>query len=456
MTDLVRSSGNLPAMTAEEERASVDNPRREIITGLIIIALFFGGFFTWAAFAPLDAAAVASGVVQVSGNSKAVQHQHGGTVDQILVSNGDRVSRGDLLLKLDTRELVGTKEQLQSRLITLRARKARLLAEQDARDVVEPGPWLSSLTGAAAEDAKAALASEQDQLDTRAESLTGQIKVLGQRKAQLQQRIQGFQAQLRANEAQRGLLEEQLDAVQQLYEKGLSPLTKVRQYQSQIVSLQGDKGRINASVAEARESMGEVDSQISSLQDEINTDVTMRLSDTQREIAEVQPQYDTIALRIERAEVRAPVSGVVVGNTVFTEGGVIAPGQVLMEIVPQEEPLVIRAQIDPAKADDVEIGMEAEVRLQIGRSRENPILYGTIERLSADRIVDERSGVSYFETEIVVPPSEIHRMEQFLERDIVLRPGYPAQVVIPLRPRTMLGYLSEPITGALWQAGREN
>jgi len=456
MTALVAGSNNLPAITDEEENASVDNPRRDILLGFIVIALFFGGFLGWAAFAPLDAAAVAPGVVQVSGNRKAVQHLHGGTVDEILVSNGDRVTRGDLMVRMDTDEMLGNRRQLLSRLITLRAREARLLAEQAGLDTVEAGPWLSSLTGDAADEAAGALSSEQDQLNTRADSLIGQIDVLQQRKVQLQQRSQGLQSQLRANTEQRSLLQDQLADVQQLYEKGLSPLTRVRQLQGQLVSLEGDNGRLNSSIAEARETMGEVDLQISSLQDELNTDVTARLSQTQREIAEVQPQYDTIALRVERAEVRAPVSGLVVGMSVFTEGGVVSPGQVLMEVVPEEEPLVIRARVDPSQADDVQIGMEAEVRLEIARSRENPILFGEVTGLSADRIVDERTGMPYFDAEVVVPPEEMQRLEEFIGREITLRPGYPAQVIIPLRARTMMGYLAEPITGALWQAGREN
>jgi len=451
---VVDNAQTKPDLSGPTAGKSVDSPRRDIMIGVIVVSLFFGGFFGWAAIVPLDAAAVASGVVQVTGNRKAVQHQQGGTVERILVSSGDRVQQGDLLLELDTEELEGTRRQLQSRLITLRAREARLLAEQAGLDEIQPGEWLSGLSGEAAEDAAEALQSEQNQLDTRAESLVGQIDVLTQRKVQLEQRIAGFQAQLRSNAQQTDLIEDQLADTQELYDKGLSPLTRVRQLQTQLASLEGERGRLISSVAEARENMGEVDMQISSLQDELNTDVATRLSAAQREIAEVQPQYDTVALRIERSEVRAPVDGIVVNMTVFTEGGVISPGQVLMEIVPVDQPLVVKARVDPANADDVEIGMEAQVRLEIARSRENPILYGEVTQLSADRLIDERTGVPYFDAEVVVSADELERIEEFVG-PITLRPGMPAQVVIPLHARTALGYIFEPITGMLWRAGRE-
>lgn len=457
MSSLVNSSGNLPAEREHGEMSAADNPRREILIGLFVILAFFGGFFGWASFAPLDAAAVAPGVVVVSGNRQAVQHISGGTVEHLLARDGDTVSRGDLLVELETDELETQMRLMRSRLITLRAREARLLAEQAGQDRVEPGPWLSSLDGAAAQEAQEALAAEQAQLNSRASSLRSQIDVLQQRKVQAEQRISGYQAQMQSNQERMRLVRDQLEGTQALYEKELAPLTRVRELQSSIAGLEGENGRLTASIAESREQMSELDLQIANLKQELDTDVSSRLVQTQREIAEVEPQYDAVALRLDQAEIRAPVSGRVVASTVFTEGGVISPGQMLMEIVPNKRPLVIRAQIEPAYADDVRAGMEAEVRFEVARSaRNNPILYGEVTQMSADRLVDQQTGVPYFLAEIVVPQEEIERLEGFLNTDVTLRAGYPAEVVIPLRERTMLQYIFDPITSALWRSFRES
>lgn len=458
MTDLVNRGGSVPARTGEYDQASAaDSPRREIMIGLAVILAFFGGFLGWAAFAPLDAAAVAQGVVVVSGNRQAVQHLEGGTVDTLVAHDGDTVAQGDLLVELETDQIEAQLRQLRSRLITLRAREARLLAEQQGASEIEPGPWLASLEDQAAAEAREALASEQRQLTTRGSSLRSEIDVLQQRKVQAQQRIAGYQAQMASNRERINLTQDQLEGTQALYAKELAPLTRVRDLQSNIAAMEGENGRLTASVAESREQISELDLQITNLRQELNTDVASLLVETQREIAEVEPQYDAAKLRLERSEIRAPVSGTVVNSTVFTEGGVISQGQMLMEIVPNERPLVIRAQVEPAYADDVRTGLQAEIRFEIARSsRENPILYGEVTQMSADRLVDEQTGIPYFLAEIVVPPEELQRLEQFLNTEVALRPGYPAEVVIPLRERTMLQYIFEPITSALWRSFREN
>lgn len=458
MTDLVNRSGSVPARSGEYGQASAaDSPRREIILGLAVILAFFGGFLGWAAFAPLDAAAVAKGVVVVSGNRQAVQHLEGGTIDTLAARDGDTVAQGDLLAKLETDQLEAQLRQLRSRLITLRAREARLLAEQQGVSEIEPGAWLAALEGEAAAEARRALASEQSQLATRRSSLSSEIDVLEQRKVQAQQRIAGYQAQMASNRERISLTQDQLEGTQALYAKELAPLTRVRDLQSNIAAMEGENGRLTALVAESREQISELDLQITNLRQELNTDVASLLVETQREIAEVEPQYDATKLRLERSEIRAPVAGTVVNSTVFTEGGVISQGQVLMEIVPNERPLIIRAQIEPSYADDVRAGLQAEIRFEIARSsRENPILYGEVTQMSADRLVDEQTGIPYFLAEIVVPPEELQRLEQFLNTEVALRPGYPAEVVIPLRERTMLQYIFEPITSALWRSFREN
>jgi len=447
----------IPApQTASAEFDPMDNPRRHIIVGMIVLLVFFGGFGGWAAMAPLDAAVPAQGTVVVSGNRKAVQHEHGGTIESLLIEDGDFVTKGDLLLALETEELESSRSRLLARLITLRAREARLIAQRDGLDTLTPGPWLNNLTGEAAREAADALASERAQLTTRVDNLAGRIELLQQRKNSQTQRINGLGSQIEATERRLTLTREQLESTRDLYERGLSPLTQVRNLESTIAGYEGELGRLRAGIGEAREQISELDFQIATLRDDLDVDVATLLTETQREIAEVEPQYEAIALRIDQSDIRATDTGRVVNLQVFTEGGVISPGQILMEIVPSGEPLVIRARISPSEADDVIPGLEAQVRLRVGRGRENPIMNGVVRQISADRLIDEASGVPYFAATVEVPPEELERFQQFVGQDVQLSPGYPADVVIPLRSRSMLDYILEPITGALWRSFREN
>jgi HlyD family secretion protein len=182
--------------------------------------------------------------------------------------------------------------------------------------------------------------------------------------------------------------------------------------------------------------------------------IATELRDTQSRLSEVLPKLVATREQLQRAQVRAPASGQVVGLTVFTVGGVVAPGQTLMEIVPDNKNLVIQAQIGPADADDVYPGQKAQIRFLSVNDRTLPLLSGKVRTISADSFKDEKSGQSYFRAEVEVPQSELNQVRGAIGRGSV-RPGLPVDVVLNVRPRTALQYLLEPLTRSFWRSLRE-
>ena len=458
MTDVVSpgspppppSEGPEPPAAPAGQPVALDNPRRELVIGGTIIVLFFVIFLGWAALAPLDAGAFAQGQVAISGNRQAVQHREGGVVSALLVAEGDTVRSGQVLLQLSSGELKATERGVASQVYALLAQRARLTAE---RDRLRSIPTPAEFANLSAEDTVLALESlriQQQQFGARRTGRTTETGVLGQRVAQLNEQIAGYEGQIVANIEQQRLIQEELAGMRSLAEKGYAPLTRVRALERTAAQLDGELGSLRAQIAQSREAVGETRLQVSGVSTKMNEDVAdqLRLIDVQ--LNELRPRMVELRAQIARNEVRAPASGEVVGLTIFTQGGVIQPGQTLMEIVPRDASQVIVAQIAPNDVDNLRIGQSTEVRFPGLRERNPPIIHGEVTRISADSFTVEETGASYFRAEIVVPASELAKMGRGAE---TLRPGAPVEVVVLLRKRTALGYLLEPLTNNLWRSG---
>ena len=458
MTDVVSpgspppppSEGPAPPAAPAGPPVALDNPRRELVIGGTIIVLFFVIFLGWAALAPLDAGAFAQGQVAISGNRQAVQHREGGVVSALLVAEGDTVRSGQVLLQLSSGELMATERGVASQVYALLAQRARLIAE---RDRLRSIPTPAEFANLSAEDTVLALESlriQQQQFGARRTGRTTETGVLGQRVAQLNEQIAGYEGQIVANMEQQRLIQEELAGMRSLAEKGYAPLTRVRALERTAAQLDGELGSLRAQIAQSREAVGETRLQVSGVSTKMNEDVAdqLRLIDVQ--LNELRPRMVELRAQIARNEVRAPASGEVVGLTIFTQGGVIQPGQTLMEIVPRDASQVIVAQIAPNDVDNLRIGQSTEVRFPGLRERNPPIIHGEVTRISADSFTVEETGASYFRAEIVVPASELAKMGRGAE---TLRPGAPVEVVVLLRKRTALGYLLEPLTNNLWRSG---
>ncbi|HEV2598450.1 HlyD family type I secretion periplasmic adaptor subunit [Sphingopyxis sp.] len=434
---------------------AMDSPKGEVRIGAWIAGLFFAGFLGWAALTPLDAGALAQGSVAVSGNRQAVQHRDGGIVTALMVQEGREVRQGDVLLKISASDAVATERGLTGEIVALLAQRARLIAERDgARQLVEPAEFRTYLAGDEVL-AREAMRGQRLLFDARRRSIETERGVLGQRIAQHNRQIAGYGHQIQSNRTQQRLIGEELSGLKTLSERGFVSLNRIRSVERNAAQLDGDFGALGSDVARLEEAIGESRLQMVSMDRQMLEEVATQLREVQVRLDELQPKLFATRERLTQSVVRAPASGRVVGLKVFTVGGVVAPGEMLMEVVPQDKALVVKAKASPNDADDLSPGMATQVRFSGIQERSLPILSGKITKISADSFEDERTGMQYFEIEVVVSPAELSKIT-VLRGPNALRAGMPAEVMIPLRKRSALTYLIEPLTQTLWKAGREH
>lgn len=402
-----------------------DSGRKEIRSGIIALVVFFLGFGGWAAFAPLDAAVVAPGVIVVSGNRQTVQHRDGGIVSALHVEEGDRVTQGEVLIELGSPELVAQEQALLSQVVDLQMQRARLAAEQSGSGTLQrPAEWASL---SPEDQAIADAAFERHRREARGGSWSA-----------YDARISGYRGEIASLNRQEALLNEELSGMRTLAEEQLVPMTRVRALERNLAELQGRRSELTSLIASTQQE---------------------RFGDSRQveaRLAELTPQLAGARERLELTRLRAPVAGLVVGLQVHTVGGVVRAGERLMDIVPEGQDLIVEARVAPESADNLKVGQRTEVRVSAFGGRNLPIVYGEVRQVSADRFVDERSGQGYFVAQVAVPPEELHRLTEAAGDEHTLRAGLSAQVVIPTRKRTALQYLLEPLNQTLWRSLRED
>jgi HlyD family type I secretion membrane fusion protein len=428
------------------------SPRFELWVGGAVIAAFFVLFLGWAAFAPLDAGAYAPGQVAVSGNRQAVQHQDGGVVSALRVAEGDEVREGQVLIELSAGNLRAVERGVAGEVYALMAQRARMIAERDRLRAVPTPEEFAELDEADRALADEALRLQRRQFAARGAGRSTETGVLGQRISQLQDRMEGYERQLASSREQQRLILEELEGMRSLAAQGYAPLNRVRALERTAASLEGEEGALMAQIAATREQMGETRLQMLGVNTQLDEDVSEQLRQVEVRLNELQPRLGELRSQIARAQVRSPATGQVVGLSVFTPGGVVQAGQVLMEIVPDDASQVLIARIEPADIDNLRVGMETEVRFPGLREQVPPIIRGEVTRLSADSFVDEQTGDSHFRAEIVVSPEAMAPLGDAAED---IRPGMPVEVVVLLRKRTALSYLVEPLTRNLWRSGSQ-
>jgi HlyD family secretion protein len=442
----------VPPIASADPVPVVDNPRRELALGGAIIVLFFGIFLGWAALAPLDAGAFAQGQISVSGNRQAVQHREGGVVSALHVAEGDTVRRGQVLLELSSGEFRATERSVASQVYALIAQRARLTAERDRLGAIATPPEFAGLAPDDLALARESLRIQQQQFGARRRGRSTETGVLGQRVAQLNEQIAGYERQIDANIEQQRLIQEELTGMRSLADQGYAPLTRVRALERTAAQLDGELGSLRAQVARSREGIGETRLQVAGVSTRMNEEVADQLRQIDVQLNELRPRLAELRAQISRTEVRAPASGEIVGLTIFTPGGVIQPGQTLMEVVPRDASQVIIAQVNPNDIDNLRVGLLTEVQFPGLRERSPPTIHGRVTRISADSFTVEQTGATYYRAEIVVPASALSALGPAADS---LRPGAPVQVIILLKKRTALAYLVEPLTNNLWRSGSE-
>ncbi len=428
--------------------AKRSSARRYIVLGLVVVVILFGGIGTWAATAPLSSAAIAPGVVAVDTNWRTIQHLEGGIVAEIFVRDGDHVEKGDLLLRLEATRAEASITIIEGQLDLALATEARLIAERDGADQIS---FPAALTERHGQPEVAMIMSGQELLFiARRDSLAGQISILNQRIGQLRNQIEGLQVQQSASYGQIALIEQELEGLRQLYEEGYVTRSRILALERESERLRGERGEDLAAIAEAEAAIGEASLQILQLEKDLREKVVAELRDVQSEIFDLEQRQIGAADILNRIDVRAPASGTVLGLNAHTVGGVISPGDDIMNIVPEDDPLIIVARVQPNDIENVITGQTAEVRFSGLSQRDTPTLNGHVLTISADRLTDQQRSEDYYEARVVIPQDEIERLN-----DVELVPGMPAEVMILTGERTALNYILEPIQAGLNRSFRE-
>ncbi|WP_396621483.1 HlyD family type I secretion periplasmic adaptor subunit [Marinobacter sp. W-8] len=409
--------------------------RKVLLAGSLIVALVFLVFGVWSAFAPLDSAALAQGIVKVEGNRKQVQHYEGGIVENILVQEGQAVTQGDLLMRLDDTQARAERQILTGQLLAAKAEEARFLAELTGADLPDfPEVLATDERGVEAREASL------EHFLARREARLGEVEVLEQQIEQLKLQAGGLQEMIDAKNRMVTSYNEEIAQYDALFSKGLSNNLRIRELQRQRDEYQGEIAEHKSEIASTNVRVTEAGLKIIQIERNARTEAANELSRIKSEIYDFEERLYVVEDRIRKADIRAPVDGMVMGLAVHTIGGVIRPGDVLMEVVPQGAELVVEARIAPSDIDSVAVGMLADLRFPGFNTANIPIVQGKLVELSADSFVNEEDGTSYYIGKLV---ADADSLEQQLG-DFQLVPGMPVEVVIKTGSRTLFQYLLKP------------
>lgn len=432
----------------ESDQVLKSSIKSHMLVSVLIVGLLVGGIGIWAAVTEIAGAVVASGSVVVETNIKQVQHQEGGIVKSIHVTNGDEVIAGDLLLELDDTVTRANLAIITGQLDSLYAQKARLEAEQDGSEAIEFDRSLFSETDI---DSLSVITDSQERLlDARRNSLNGQKQQFGEQIVQFERQIEGLEAQRIAKESEIKFVESELVNLDELLAQQLVSASRVSVLNREKVKIQGDIGGLIAQIAQTKEAISERSIQVLQLDEDFLASVLSELQTVRSEIAKLEEQKIAAEDQLKRIEIRAPLEGVVHNLNVHTIGGIITPGEVAMLIVPQGEQLVVEAQVQPINIDQVSALQTAIIRLPSFDQRTTPELKAQVKTISADLLTDQVTGLRYYSVRLVISEDELEKLGEKL-----LVPGMPVEAFITTQERTVLSYLVKPIADQIAHAMKE-
>lgn len=445
----VANIDTVPYQTAKILPRLNDGYRSLIVVGWLIIGGLVAGFTAWALLAPLNSAAVAPGTVVVNSNRQTIQHLEGGIIKSLSVRDGDRVEKGQALLTMDGTQGQALLNLLEGRFDAARAEQARYFAERAALDtLLFPEDLLQK--AAVNEETALILDGQRNLFEARHKMLAGQTSIYENRIAQSELQIGGLRLQQSAKERQNALFKRELAGLRSLNEKGFAPTNKILAFQREVAQLDAELGTIQSNIAAVQQEIGEGRLQILQIKKTFIENVESSLRDNQTLVFDLSQQMLAAKDQVSRLVVRAPVAGTVVDMAVHTVGGVLPPGQRVMDIVPKDDQLVVEAQMKPTDIDGVVPGQQAEIRLTTLNSYTMAPLHGTVVYVSADRLTDSRTAGAYYTVRIETNPEEVSQL-----KDIQLVPGMPAEVMIDKGSRTFFEYLMGPIGRVLNNAMRQ-
>ncbi|WP_237062832.1 HlyD family type I secretion periplasmic adaptor subunit [Loktanella sp. M215] len=417
-----------------------------MLTGLVLATALIGGVGGWIATAELGGAVISQGVVVVEANVQSIQHRDGGIVSAIAVREGDVVTKGQLLIRLDDAQTTSELAIVQGQTTELEVRSARLTAERDGRDRLALDPdWI-----AAHPEAAEMIAGETKLFDGQRQTRDSQRQQLELGISQITEEIAGLQGQRTAKAADATLVEAEYDRTRSMTERKLIEVSRLYGVERERVRLAGEMGEIEAAIARAAARTSEIRLQILAIDDTARTEAQRELSTVVTRLAELTEREIAIRDRLSRTEIRAPIDGVVNELNIHTLGGVVTPAEVLVTLVPRDSPLRVDIKLPPTAIEQVSLNQVARLRFPAFNQRVTPELRGAIVHISPATTTDRTTGQSYYQATVDIAPGEIAKLH-----DSHLIPGMPVEVFVTTQDRTVASYLIKPITDRFAHAFRE-
>lgn len=424
---------------------------RPVVLGLLGVLILFGGFGTWAVTSSIAGAVIASGRIEVDQNRQIVQHEKGGIVAEIIVSDGDSVEAGDTLIKLDPQQLASQLSIIEGQLFELMARRGRLNAQRDETQTISFDEELIAVS-AKNEDIRELMEGQRNLFVARRASVAREIEQMSKRRDQIASQVKGVRAQEESLGSQLALIQEELGSQQSLLDRGLAQASTVLGLQREQARLRGQIGELAATKAQAEERSTEIDIEMLKLATNGREEAITRLRDLRYRELELVEQRRAIKYEIDRLDIRAPVSGIIYGMQVKTPRSVVQAAEPLLFLIPQDRPLVIAAQVQPVNIDQIVVGQQVNLRMSALDQRTTPELVGQVMLISADAIEDPNSGLSYFRAEIALNSGEFEKLPE----GTVLLPGMPVEAFIRTGERSPMAYLVKPMADYFARALRES
>lgn len=407
--------------------------------GLAVVLVGVGGAGAWAAFSSLSSAVVAPAVVVVESSAKKVQHLEGGIIAATLVRNGDHVSEGDILVKLDDTEARANLQIYASQLAELNARHDRLVAERDGRTDIDVGgdPANVSLERAQAKLLKA-------RMDVR----LGKKQQLTERIGQLEEEVTGLSAQMESKDRQIALITKESDSLRVLREQRLVTESRWLALERESARLDGERGQLASDIARTKVQIGETRLQLIAVDQNFLSDVLAELRDVEAKVNELTEKVAAVRMRLLRIDIKAPQSGVVHKLTATTVGGVVGAGEVIAEIIPEDR-LVLEGHVDPGSIDRLHFDQRVVVRFPTLNHRLTPEVGGTVTMISPDVRQDSPNQPPYYLVRVTLHEGASLRSSH------QLKPGMPAELQFQTGERSALSYLVKPLADQMNRALRE-
>ncbi len=408
--------------------------------GWLVVAAGVGGFLLWASLAPLDKGVPMPGTVAKEGNRKVIQHQTGGTVEDILVKDGDVVKQGQVLVRMNNVQVSTQAETSRAQYITDRVVEARLIAERDqAKSITFP-----STLQAYKSDARVvgAMALQSQLFNSRRMSLESELGAVDENIAGLKAQIQGLEESRDSKKSQLLIVKEQLDGMRDLAKDGYIARNRLLEMERTAAQLSGAMSEDVGNIGRSRRQVAELTLRRMQRVQDYQKEVRTQLSDMQREAEALGSRIQGLDYDLSNAEVKSPVDGIVVGSTLFTRGGVVGPGARMMDIVPTADGLVVEGQLPVNLIDKVHVGLPVELIFSAFNSNRTPHIPGVLIQVSADRSVEERTGQPYYKVRAKVSKEGAALIAQ---KRLDIQPGMPVDMFVKTGERTMMNYLLKPV-----------